>query len=67
MGEFGQGVEKAEAVFGGGGQVGTDGGELAGAGEGAQAPGDFLPDFDHADLALGSVVIEGHAGVEGEP
>lgn len=42
-------------MFGGGGQVGTDDAELGGAGEGAQTTGDFLPDLDHPDLALGCV------------
>jgi hypothetical protein len=53
-----QGVEQIDAVFGGGGEVGTQVAEVFGAGEGAHGAGDLLPDFDHADFAFGGVVVE---------
>jgi hypothetical protein len=37
--------------------------EVFGAGEGA---GDFLPYFDHADFALGGVIVERASQVGGE-
>lgn len=36
-------------------------------GEGAEAAGYFLPEFGHADVALGPVVVRGHPEVAGEP
>src|SRR4051794_32069863 len=65
-GEFLEDVEGATAVLGRGGQVGPHRGEVLGAGEGAQAPGDLLLDLDHADVALGRVVVKGHAKVGGK-
>jgi hypothetical protein len=56
--EFDQDVEEFLAVFVGSGEVGADGGEVAGAGEGAQTAGDFLSESHHADLPFGSVVVE---------
>jgi len=38
-----------------GGGVGADRGEVLGAGEGAEAAGDLLPDFGHTDVAFGEV------------
>jgi len=67
LGELDQGVEEREAVLGGGGQVAADGAELPGAGHGAQAAGDFLPELDHADVALAAVVIRWRAEIAGEP
>jgi hypothetical protein len=53
-------------VFGGGGQVAADRAELSGSGEGAQAAGHLLPEFDHADVALGAVVVGWYPPVGGE-
>lgn len=50
--EYGQGFDLVDAVFGGGGQMGVDGGELGRAGQGA--PGAALGplvDLDRSDLA----------------
>ncbi len=41
--------------------------ELVGPGECAQASGHFLPEFDHADVAFGPVVVCGYSPVGGEP
>jgi len=56
LGEQDEGFEEAGAVLGRGGEVAADRAELLGAGQGSHAAGDFLPDFDHADLALGRIV-----------
>ena len=56
-----------DAVFGGGGEVAADGAELLGSGEGPQASGDLLSQFDHPDFSLGGVVVEGDPRVGGEP
>src|SRR5271170_4470627 len=64
---FGEGFEGTDAVLGCGGQVRTDGAEVLRAGDGAHAAGDLDAQFAHADLALGGVVVEGHAGIAGEP
>src|ERR1019366_2072378 len=61
-----EGVEEGETVLGRGRQVAADRAELPGAGEGAQAPGYFLSQLDHADVALGSVVVRWHSPVSGE-
>src|SRR3954467_2824487 len=66
VGEFGEDVEGSAAVLGGGRQVGPHGGEVLGAGEGAQASGDLLLDLDHADVAFGRVVVKRHPRVGGE-
>ena len=42
------------AVFRGGGEVAVDRAELLGSGEGSQAAGHLLPEFDHADVAFGA-------------
>ena len=67
FGECGEGREEMGAMFGGGGEVAADGAELLGSGEGPQAPGDFLSQFDHPDFSLGGVVVEGAPRVGGEP
>jgi hypothetical protein len=41
VGELGECVHEAGAVFGGGGQVGANEAELLGSGQGAQAAGDI--------------------------
>ena len=53
-------------MFGGGGEVASDGAELFCAGECAQAAGYLLPEFDHADFAFGSVVVKRYSEVVGE-
>lgn len=44
-------------MLGHGGQVASDRAELFGADEGAEAPGYLPPQFDHADVAFGAVVV----------
>src|SRR5512144_2640580 len=66
-GEFGEDVEGAAAVFGGGGQVGADRGEVLGAGESAHSAGHLLLDLGHADVAFGGVVVERNRKAGGEP
>ncbi len=65
-GQAGEGVEHGDAVLGGGGGVGADGGEVLGSFEGAHGAGDFLSDLDHPDLLFGGVVGGGDGGVGGE-
>lgn len=55
-----EGVEQVDAVFAGGGEVGTQVAEVFGSGEGAHAAGDFLADFDHADFASAALLANGH-------
>src|SRR3954463_5110648 len=66
LGEHDEGVEEVVAVFGGGGQVAADRAELFGAGESAQAAGHLLPQLNHADIALGPVVVGWYSPVGGE-
>ena len=54
------------AVFGGGGQVAADRAELLGCSEGAQTARDLLSQLDHADVALGAVVIRWYSPVGGK-
>jgi len=54
-------------VFRGGGEVAADGVELLSSGEGAQASRHLLPQFDHADLALAGIIVEGNPVVGDEP
>src|SRR5580698_5856979 len=65
-----EGVEFADAPFGGGGQVGLDDGEFGQAFDGAPAAaGGALLDFDRADGPLGFVVgedVQVRAGGEAE-
>jgi hypothetical protein len=49
---FRENVEEPEAVVGCGRQVGADGGDVAGTGQGPQTAGHFLAESDHPDLAL---------------
>lgn len=46
FGQVDEGVEEADAVLGGGGEVGPDGGEVVGSGQGAQAARYLLPHLD---------------------
>jgi hypothetical protein len=66
LGEHDEGVEEWATVFGRGGQVASDRAELFSAGECAQATGDLLPKFDHADVAFGSVVVRRDSPTGGE-
>src|SRR5262245_52762438 len=61
-----EGVEPADAVAGGGGEVGADGAEGLGAAHGAHAAGDLDPQLAHPYDLLGWVVIERDAQVIGE-
>src|SRR4051812_15443093 len=65
-GEFGQDVERAAAVLGGGRQVRPHRGEVLRAGEGAHAPGHLLLDLHHAEIPLGRVVVERNPRVDRE-
>jgi hypothetical protein len=51
-------LEQIDAVFCGGGEVGTQVAEVFGAGESTHGAGDLLPDFNHADYPFSGVVIE---------
>jgi hypothetical protein len=62
FGKCDEGLEEVDAVFGCGCQVASDRAELLGAGEGAQAAGDFLSDFGHPDVAFRGVVERGLVG-----
>jgi hypothetical protein len=46
-------VEQIDAVFAGGGEVGTQVAEVFRAGDGPHGAGDFPSDFDHADFPVG--------------
>ncbi len=54
----GQSLESGETVFAGGGQVATQGAKSLGAAHGAKSAGDFLLEFDHANVAFGEIVVE---------
>jgi len=56
-------MEGVEGVFSGGGEVGTEPGEALGTEEGAEAAGDFLLEFDHADVLFSLVVGKGDTDV----
>src|SRR5512135_194855 len=66
LGEHDQGFEEVHPVLACGGQVASDRAELAGSDERAQASGHLLPQFDHADVAFGAVVVGGYPPVGGE-
>src|SRR2546427_12942351 len=53
-------------MFRGCGEVTADRAELFGSGEGAEAAGDLLSEFDHADVAFGTVVVWRYSPVGGE-
>src|SRR5215468_10829572 len=66
--QLGECVEGVDAVFGGGGEVGPDDGEVGEALEGAPGAATCaLFDFDGADLALRGIVREGDGQVGEEP
>jgi hypothetical protein len=60
-------VGQKAAVLGRGGQVGPHRGEVLSTGKGTQAPGHLLLDLDHAEVALGRVVVERDLQVGGKP
>ena len=62
-----KGCENIPALFAGGGENGTQGGERLGTGVGAEAAGDFLSDFHHAEVSFRLIVGEGHGGIVEEP
>src|SRR5512135_3095546 len=64
LGEHDQGLEEVHPVLACGGQVASDRAELAGSDE--RAYGHLLPQFDHADVAFGAVVVGGYPPVSGE-
>jgi len=63
-----QGVKSGEAVFASGGQVATQGAKSLSDTQGAKSAGDFLLEFDHANVAFGQIIIKGDAKIvhEGE-
>jgi hypothetical protein len=62
-----EGVEEGGSVFGCGGEVGSNRGELSGAGKGSGASGYFLAEFDHPDFPLCGVVVKGDPEIGREP
>jgi hypothetical protein len=64
--ESDEGVEEVGLVFSDGGDVAAQAAESVSAGGGSKGAGDFKFDFDHADVALGEVVIERDAEIVGE-
>src|SRR5665647_1643754 len=62
-GEAVERVEHGDAVFGGCGGVGADGGEVFRAFHGAHASGYLLSCLGHPDLPLGRVVVEAYGEV----
>ena len=61
FGGLGEGVEPADAVAGSGGQVGADGAEGLGSGDGAHAAGDRDAQLAHPYDPFGLVVVERNA------
>ena len=45
------------------GEVGADGAEGLGPGDGTETPGGFLLELGHTDIAFGLVIVEGHTRV----
>ena len=56
-------MEDVAALFAQGGEVGADGAEGLGTGDGAETPGGLLLELGHTDIAFGLVVVEGHPQV----
>ena len=56
-------LKDVAALFAQRGYVRADGAEGLGAGDGTEAPGGFLLELGHADIAFGLVVVEGHTQV----
>ena len=59
----GQAGEGVVALLAHGGEIATDAAEVVRPGGAAEAAGDLLLDFEHAQVALGQIVVEGHAKV----
>ena len=64
--EGGEGMEQADLVLAEGGEVAADAAEGLDAFLAAEATRDLLLQLDQAQIALGLVVVERHAKVEGE-
>jgi hypothetical protein len=62
-----EGVEEGDSVFGCGGEVGSDRGELSGSGKGSGASGDFLAEFDHPDFPPCRVIVKRNPEIGREP
>ena len=58
-----EGVEDVASLFAQRGEVGSNGGEGVGAGDGTEAAGGFLFEFGHTNIALRLIVVEGHARI----
>ena len=56
-------MEDVAALFAQRGDVGANGAEGLGPGDGTETPGGFLLELGHADIAFGLVVVEGHPRV----
>jgi hypothetical protein len=67
LGCLGECVEPADAVAGGGGQVGADGAEGLGAMHGAHAAGDLDAQLAHPDDLFCFIVVGRNPQVMGEP
>ena len=62
----GEGLEDVPAALSGGGDDGSEGGEVLGGGEGAEGAGDLHFDLHHAERLLSQVVGEGNGEVDEE-
>ncbi len=51
-------MEDIAALFAQRGEVGTDGAEGFGTGDGTETPGGLLLELGHADIAFGQIVVE---------
>ncbi len=58
-----EGMEDVAALFTQRGEVGADGAEGLGTGDGTETPGGFLLELGHTDIAFGLVIVEGHPRV----
>ena len=59
-------IQDVPAVLSGGGDDGSEGGEVLGGGEGAEGAGDLHFDLHHAERLLSQVVGEGNGEVDEE-
>ena len=58
-----KGAHDAYRVFLGRRDIAPNAAKEGGAGFGAEAAGDFLFDFDHADISLGLIIVKRHVEV----
>ena len=58
-----EGMEDVAPLFTRCREVGADGAEGLGTGDGTQTPGGFLLELGRADIAFGLVTVEGHTRV----